>query len=86
MSHPNWVRSASQNVLKMILKSPRFVLLEANLSQLGTNPDIPDLNVIEIMGLMRVCQDATGTDTIVFRLNGNEKSKAPSLFRLLVKA
>ena len=35
--------SASQNILKLILKSPRFVLLRPNLTQFGGNLDLPVL-------------------------------------------
>ena len=34
--------SQSQNVLKRMLKCPRFVQFGANLTQFGTNADIPE--------------------------------------------
>ena len=37
-----------QNVLKLILKSPRFVLFGANLSQFGTKREVPVVNVVSV--------------------------------------
>ena len=38
---PQMVDLSSRNVLKLILRSPRFVAFGSNLTQFGTKPDIP---------------------------------------------
>ena len=42
--------SASQNVLKLILKSPRFVPFGANLTQFGPKSDIPVFELVKAIG------------------------------------
>ena len=48
--------SASQNVLKLILKSPRFVLFVANLAQFRAKTKIPDSGHYHTRGKTRISQ------------------------------
>ena len=44
--------SVNQNVMKLILKSPRFVLFRANLTKFATNPDTPTALICQDGGFL----------------------------------